>query len=54
MVMEKIFGWVSIVFGLLLIILFPSVKNYMPDRFAHAGVLLGIFFVALGIYLIQA
>lgn len=53
MVARNIFGWVSVIMGVLFIISFPSVSKYMPDKFAHAGVLLGILLIALGIYLIK-
>jgi hypothetical protein len=50
---KKIFGWISVIVGLLFIISFPSVRDYMPDEFANAGIVFGFFLVALGIFLIQ-
>jgi hypothetical protein len=54
MVIQRIIGWVSIVMGLLFIISFPSVNKYTPDKFAHAAVIIGIFLIALGIFLVKA
>jgi hypothetical protein len=54
MVIKKLFGWGSVILGLLFVISFPSADKYMPNKFAYAGVMIGIFLIALGIYLIQA
>ena len=51
--LKAIFGWGSIGLGLLMIISFPSVEKYTPDKFSHAGIILGIFLIALGIFLIK-
>ncbi len=54
MVMQKIFGWISVVIGVLMIISFPSETKFMPDKFANAGIVIGIFLIALGIFLIKS
>ena len=54
MVVQKIFGWISVVIGALMIISFPAEQKYMPDKFANAGIVIGIFLIALGIFLIKS
>ncbi len=54
MVVQKVFGWISLVFGVLMIISFPSEKKFVPDYFTNAGIVIGIFLVALGIFLIKS
>jgi len=54
MVMQKVFGWISVALGVLMIISFPSEEKYMPGKFANAGIVIGIFLIALGIFLIKS
>lgn len=53
MVLTKIFGLASSIAGILLIISFPSITDYMPEDFARAGIFIGIILLALGIYLLK-
>jgi len=46
-------GAITFIFGLLMVILFPSGRYYQPDRMALGGILLGLLLMAIGIYLIR-
>jgi hypothetical protein len=51
--LRKLFGWISIIFGLLCIIFLPSTNKYTPDKISHGIVIVGIFFIGLGIFLVK-
>lgn len=52
MVVFKILGGLSVLFGLFLMFGVPAGQEYQPIGMARASILIGIFFVLLGIYLI--
>jgi hypothetical protein len=55
MIIQRIFGWISIIVGLSFIILFPSSwSRFTPPKFTHAAILIGIFLIGLGIFLVKA
>jgi len=54
MVVAQIFGWLSVLLGALIVVAFPSVRQYTPDNMSNAGIILGIFFIVLGIFLIKS
>jgi len=47
-------GALSFMFGLLMVVLFPTTRYQMPDRMALAGILIGLVFIAFGIFLIRS
>jgi len=51
MVLYKILGGLSILFGLFLMFGVPAAGEYQPFSMSKAAILIGIFFVILGIYL---
>jgi len=48
----KIIGGIIFVIGLLITILFPSIRDYQPDRFAATGIIFGFALMGVGILLI--
>lgn len=48
----KIIGGILFVIGLLIVIMFPSMRDYQPDRFAATGILFGMALMGVGILLI--
>ena len=54
MVLQQIFGWVSIIFGLFCVMfLTAAVDKYTPGKFSAMFVVIGIFFIALGVFLLK-
>ncbi|MBI4010122.1 MAG: hypothetical protein HY361_02930 [Candidatus Aenigmarchaeota archaeon] len=51
MVLFKIIGGLSVVFGLFLMFGVPAAGEYQPPAMSKTAILIGIFFVILGIYL---
>ncbi len=54
MVVQNVFGWLSFILGVLMIISFPSVRQYTPDKFSNLGIIAGIFLIVLGLFLIKS
>ena len=52
MVVFKILGGLSVLFGLFLMFGVPAAEEYQPAGMARASILIGIFFIILGIYLL--
>jgi len=50
----KILGALSIVGGFFFIFLFPSWKQYEWEPFTKLAIMLGIFLILLGIYLLMS
>jgi hypothetical protein len=50
---KKIFGAVSLVLGFLIIVGFPSIREYQPEAMSRAGVLIGIILIGIGLYLLK-
>ncbi len=53
MVLGKLIGWGCLIFGGLIIIVFPGVSQHQPDPMTKAGIIFGIFLVGLGLLLIK-
>lgn len=51
MVLYKILGGLSILFGLFLMFGVPAAREYQPFGMSRTAILIGIFFVILGVYL---
>lgn len=49
----KIVGGAVFAVGLLIVILFPSMRDYQPERFALTGILFGVALMGIGIYLVM-
>ena len=49
----KIAGAASFAIGLLIVIGFPWVSQYQEEKLARAGVLLGLFLIAVGLFLMK-
>ncbi|MEM7821297.1 MAG: hypothetical protein QXX38_00545 [Candidatus Aenigmatarchaeota archaeon] len=49
----KIFGAILILFGFFLIFLFPEWKEFEYKPFTRLALLIGIFFILFGIYLLR-
>ena len=48
----KIIGGILVAVGLLIVILFPSMRDYQPDKFALTGILFGFALMGTGVLLI--
>jgi len=48
----KVIGGILFVIGLLFVILFPSMRDYQPDRFAFTGIVFGFILMAVGVLLL--
>lgn len=53
MVIEKILGAISILAGIFFLFFFPDWKQFQPEFFTKTGIVIGIFLLLLGIYLIR-
>jgi len=53
MIVEKILGVISILAGFFFIFLFPDWTPFQPKSFTKTGIIIGIFLLLLGIYLIR-
>jgi hypothetical protein len=53
MMMNKIFGAISFLLGLLMILFFPDIRDYQPEAISFTGVVIGFGLIALGIYLLK-
>ena len=53
MILTKILGAVSIVFGFMLVVHIPDSPDYQTPHMAWTLVFFGIFLILLGIYLIK-
>ncbi|MEM5853726.1 MAG: hypothetical protein QXG39_02665 [Candidatus Aenigmatarchaeota archaeon] len=51
--LNKLLGVLSFVVGLIIVILFPDMRDYQPDAIAFTGVAFGIGLIVLGIYLLK-
>jgi uncharacterized membrane protein len=51
--LTKIIGGIIFAVGLLFVILFPSMRDYQPDRFALTGVIFGVVLMAIGFVLVK-
>jgi len=51
MVLYKIIGGLSVLFGLFLMFGFPVASEYQPEAMGKTAIVIGIFFVILGVYL---
>ena len=54
MVLGKITGGVLIFVGLAFVFVFPSGQKWQPKQFTTLGILIGIFLILLGIYMVTA
>ena len=52
MVLSQILGILSILFGLFLIFGVPDRRQFQPEGMAKTSILIGMFFIILGIYLV--
>jgi hypothetical protein len=50
---KKIAGAVSLILGFLIIVNFPSIRDYQPEEIARTGVVIGIILVGIGLYLLK-
>ncbi|MEM5793220.1 MAG: hypothetical protein QXY45_02575 [Candidatus Aenigmatarchaeota archaeon] len=53
MVTFKIIGWCCIIFGALMMIAFPSATANQPESMGKAGIIIGFFFIGLGLLLLK-
>jgi len=51
--LQKIFGAISFLVGVLIVILFPDLTRYQPASMAAAGVIVGFGLIGFGIYLMK-
>jgi len=51
--LSKIAGGIIFVIGLLFAIMFPTIRDYQPDRFSLTGVLFGIVLMGVGVLLLK-
>jgi hypothetical protein len=49
----KVIGAGLVVFGLVMIIFFPFIEEYQPEALSYAGVILGIIFLGIGLFLLK-
>lgn len=50
---NKIFGILSFVSGILMVIFFPDIVRYQPEKIGATGVFIGFALIALGLYLLK-
>jgi len=50
--LSKIIGGIVFVVGLLIVILFPSMRDYQPDRMGQTGVIFGFAMMGVGALLV--
>jgi hypothetical protein len=53
MILIKIIGAGCILLGFFLVVLFPDIPEFQSPSMGWAGVFIGIFLIALGIYLLK-
>lgn len=53
MVLGKIVGIGCILFGLAMIVFFPYTAHHQPPWMTNAGVLIGIIFLGIGLFLMK-
>jgi hypothetical protein len=53
MIIEKILGALSIVFGFFMIFFFPDLPIWQTSGFWKLAIILGVIFILAGIYLIR-
>ena len=51
--LQKIFGGISFLIGVLMVIFFPDMLRYQPGSMAAGGVVIGFGLIAAGIYLMK-
>lgn len=49
----KIFGAVSILAGIAFLFIFPDIGRYQPGFFTNIAILIGIFLILFGIFLLK-
>lgn len=54
MVVGKITGGILILVGLAFVFVFPAGGKWQPNQFTTLGILIGIFLILLGIYMVTA
>jgi hypothetical protein len=50
---EKVFGAVSILAGIAFLFVFPDIGRYQPGFFTNISMLIGIFLILFGIFLLK-
>jgi len=53
MILTKLFGVGCILFGFFMVVYFPDSEEIQPPGMAWSGILIGIFSILLGIYLLK-
>ena len=53
MILTKLLGAGCIVLGFIMVVYFPDATSIQPSSMGWAGVLIGIFLIILGIYLLK-
>jgi len=53
MILTKLFGVGCILFGFFMVVYFPDTEDAQPPAMGWTGVLIGIFSILLGIYLLK-
>jgi hypothetical protein len=51
--LNKIFGAISFLLGILLVIFFPDIIDYQPEEIGVTGIFIGFGLIAFGIYLLK-
>jgi len=54
MVLGKIAGGILVLVGLGFVFVFPFGQKWQPAQFTRLGILIGIFLILFGIYLVTA
>jgi hypothetical protein len=54
MVVTKIIGGLLVIGGLLFVIVFPDIAVYQSKAFSKTGIIIGVFLILLGIYLLRS
>jgi len=52
MFVKKIIGIIFLIFGLIILIKFPQLGDYQPKKFSVLFILIGIFILLFGVYLL--
>ncbi|MEM5836717.1 MAG: hypothetical protein QW451_00760 [Candidatus Aenigmatarchaeota archaeon] len=53
MMWSKILGILSFVSGILIVMLFPDIVRYQPEKMGVTGVFIGFALIAFGLYLLK-
>jgi len=49
----KVLGAISILAGIAFLFVFPDIRRYQPEEFTNLAIIIGIFLILFGIYLLK-